>query len=453
MIKTMNINTCHPGRIFAACMITIMFVAGITACQPGNIGQTEIAKWQDGKKGAVSLTWDDGTINQFRVAVPIMDNLGFPATFFINTGEIIGSRYHGTFIGRPVKEIIKETSSVPTGKENFLERSSAARFLGYRGTASYHTRAGEHFDAGRHEDAFEIMDDLYERVRKGEFQAVVPGDGRTGTFNRVSWDEIRSFAANGHEFGSHMVTHPRLAALDDANALYELEKSREEILDQLGPMHTFSAQVPYGTENDRAVQFAHNIYPALRNRMPEPFLTEINRWNRTNPGSADSEYVQWQREPRTATPLPLMKSWADTTAAHDNVWLVLVFHGVDGIGWEAVPGELLQEYFQYIKSMEDDLWVATFGDVTRYMRQRMNSTLRSAPRGRNIRVSLDHSLDTSMYNIPMTLKTRIPENWDEVLVRQDSSEMRILPRKDEKGQYVLYTAVPNKGVIRLSLSR
>jgi peptidoglycan/xylan/chitin deacetylase (PgdA/CDA1 family) len=47
------------------------------------VGQTEIAKWRYGKNGAVSLTYDDGSINQFRVAVPIMDSFGFPATFFI----------------------------------------------------------------------------------------------------------------------------------------------------------------------------------------------------------------------------------------------------------------------------------------------------------------------------------------------------------------------------------
>jgi peptidoglycan/xylan/chitin deacetylase (PgdA/CDA1 family) len=417
--------------------------------QNGNAGETEITKWQYGKKGAVSITYDDGTINQFRVALPIMDSLDIPATFFINTGEIIGSRYHGTFIGRPVEEIIGETETVPTGEDNFLERSSAARFLGYRGTAAYHARAGERLDAGRHQEAYEIMDELYEKVRNSEFQPVRTGTERTGTANRVSWDEIREFAARGHEFASHMVTHPRLAALDEANTLYELEKSREEILNQLGSLHTFSAQVPYGTENDRAMEFAHTIYPALRNRMPEPFLTELNRWNRQNPGSAATEYVQWQREARTFTSLPLKKSWVDTTAVHDNIWLVLVYHGVDGIGWDALPGEMLEEYFSYIKSKEDDLWIATFGDATKYMRQRMHSTLRTARRGGTIRVTLGHSLDSSMYNIPLTLKTRVPANWDEVLVRQDEKETVTLPRKDETGNYVLYQAVPNEGVITL----
>ena len=441
-------------------MIRTMLVTGIwmilvscgvnTISRNGNIGETAITKWQYGRKGAVSLTYDDGTINQFRVALPIMDSLDIPATFFINTGEIIGSKYHGTFIGRPVEEIIGETETVPTGEDNFMERSSAARFLGYRGTAAYHTRAGERLDAGRHQEAYEIIDELYEKVRNGEFPPVSTGNQRTVTANRVSWDEIREFAARGHEFASHMVTHPRLAALDEANTLYELEKSREEILNQLGPRHTFSAQVPYGTENDRAMEFAHTIYPALRNRMPEPFLTELNRWNRQNPGSADREYVQWQREARTSTSLPLKKSWVDTTATHDNVWLVLVYHGVDGIGWDALPGKMLEEYFNYIKSKENVLWIATFGDVTKYMRQRMNSDVKVGHRGRKIFVTLEHSLDYATYNLPMTLKTYVPPGWKSATVKQDGENKTIHVDQDEKGNYILYTVIPGSGTVEIA---
>ena len=76
-------------------------------------GQTEITKWQDGKNGAVSITYDDGSINQFVKAVPIMNELNMPGTFFIITGNIPGSKYQAKFIGRPVKEIITESKTVP----------------------------------------------------------------------------------------------------------------------------------------------------------------------------------------------------------------------------------------------------------------------------------------------------------------------------------------------------
>jgi peptidoglycan/xylan/chitin deacetylase (PgdA/CDA1 family) len=78
------------------------------------------------------------------------------------------------------------------------------------------------------------------------------------------------YAAQGHEFASHMVTHPRLAALDERNMLYEMQSSRMDILRELGPQYTFSAEGPFGTENERVMGYLHQVYPALRNRMPEP---------------------------------------------------------------------------------------------------------------------------------------------------------------------------------------
>ena len=69
-------------------VVTLTAAIVVSSCfAAGQVGKTEITKWQDGKNGAVSLTYDDGSINQFRVAVPIMDNFGLPATFFIITGE------------------------------------------------------------------------------------------------------------------------------------------------------------------------------------------------------------------------------------------------------------------------------------------------------------------------------------------------------------------------------
>ena len=136
----------------------------------GQIGRTEITKWQHGKRGAVSLTYDDGTINQFRVAVPIMDSFGFPATFFIITGNIPGSQYHGTFIGRPTKTIIAEAAKIPTNKDNFFERASAIGYLGYQGTLDYHTRAGELYDEGKNvEQAYRLLDEAYAKLRQGRF--------------------------------------------------------------------------------------------------------------------------------------------------------------------------------------------------------------------------------------------------------------------------------------------
>jgi hypothetical protein len=72
-----------------------------------------------------------------------------------------------------------------------------------------------------------------------------------------------------------------------------------------------------------------------------------------------------------------MRSWIDTVAAHENIWLVLVFHGVDGMGWEPRTGADLEQYFAYLKAKEDSVWVATFRDVAKYMRERVLGSVRS----------------------------------------------------------------------------
>jgi peptidoglycan/xylan/chitin deacetylase (PgdA/CDA1 family) len=431
------------------------FIFLLSACEQRNSpetasGETEITKWQYGKNAAVSLTYDDGSINQFTKALPIMNRLELPGTFFIITGQIPGSQYQGKFIGRPVKEIIAETSRVPTNKDNFFERASAIGYLGYRGTLEYHTQAGGFIDAEKEEEAYQVIDEVYQKVRAGAFKQGTPRKNEVDEAKGLTWDKVRDFAAQGHEFASHTITHPRLAALDEANMIYELEKSKEDILNQLGPQYTFSAEGPYGTENERVMDYLLKIYPATRNRMPEPYLEEINRGSKMQPGSSDKEYVQWQRGALTNTPLPLMKSWVDTVAAHQNHWLVLVFHGVDGVGWESLPSTLLDEYFQYIKEREDKLWVATFADVTKYMRQRMNATVKTEEQENKIVVDLRHSLDKDLYNHPLTLKTYIPSRWDAVSVRQGDRDQRVQAQRDEKGTYVFYQALPNAQQIELS---
>ncbi len=433
----LSIQKYRPGIPVSILLISMILVQ---CSQPA--GRTEITRWQNGSNGAVSITYDDGSINQFRKALPIMNRLNMPGTFFINTGSVPGSEFQGKFIGRPVKEIIREAANIPTNKDNFFERASAARYLGYRGCGDYFTRAGAQMDADRPEEAYKIIDELYTKINRGELKPV-SGAGRSEARGDVlTWDMIKEYAAQGHEFASHMVTHPYMAALDEPNMLYELEKSRDEILNRLGPKYIFSAECPYGTENERAMEYAHKVYPALRNRMPEDFLLELNRSSRKTPVVQNIEYVQWQRGATTKTPLPMMKAWVDTTASENNIWLVLVIHGIDGIGWEALESESVDEYFQYIRSKEDKLWVATFGDAAKYMRERMNANVNVSESRKKIVVSLNHTLDKTVYDLPLTLKTVVRPGWKEVTVKQGSLVKQVSAQQDGKENYVLYQAVP-----------
>jgi len=412
--------------------------------------QTEITKWPDAKRGAVSITYDDGSMNQFRYALPVMERLKLPATFYVITGSIAGSKYLPKFIGRPIQDIIDESARVTTNADNYFERASAAKYLGYMGANRYYDSSAGLYEGGKEEEAYIAMDSLYSKVRNGNLKKGKELNMEMTDEQGLTWDSIKAYASKGYEFASHTVTHAHVTVLDTTNIFYELDKSKQDIKDQLGEKYCFTAEIPFGIEHPRAMKYALPFYPALRNLMTDPYMEEINRGYKTQPGLSSKEYVQWQRGPTTKTPLPLMTSWIDTVLVHDKIWLVLVFHGIDGMGYEALPHELLDTYFTYIKSHENDIWIATFSDVAKYMRERMNATVNADQKKNSITVSLRHSLDVRDYYVPLTLKTYVPKEWKNVVLKNGESREKLTMKKDNNGSYVLYKLPPNKGIIEIT---
>jgi hypothetical protein len=51
-------------------LLVVLAVAPVSGQEPA----TEITKWPDGKQAAIAITFDDSSINQFRVALPLMDD-------------------------------------------------------------------------------------------------------------------------------------------------------------------------------------------------------------------------------------------------------------------------------------------------------------------------------------------------------------------------------------------
>jgi len=426
------------------CVLFFGFMFLLTADENPE-GRTEILNWPDGKKAAISLTYDDGTENQFKVALPIMEKLGLPATFFIITGEVQGSKYKPAYIGRAFDEIARESESLPTDEKNFLERSSAIKFSGYQNTVDIHTHIGEVFEDGKLQEAYRLIDDAYAKIRKGELKR----EAAANSAGAMSWNDFRKMTERGYEFASHTISHPYLSVLDDPNLLFELEKSRQEILEQLGKKQTFSIECPYGTENERVVHAAIKIYPLSRNLMPDDEVQDLNRWDDQDPGASPKAYVRWQRGPLTATPIELMKKWVESIIRSDNVWLVLVFHGVNGIGWEPLPSSKLQSYFKYIKSHNKDIWVATFQDAGKYIREKVSARVSAKTSEQSIRIMLTHPVDPRLYDLALSLKTYVPSGWKRVQVEQQGTSKVLQVRSDSDGSYVIYQAIPNAGEVTL----
>ena len=273
----------------------------IVSAQPG----TEILNWPGGKRAAISITYDDGTENQFKIALPLMQRMGIPATFFIITGEVRGSHH------KRIEEILKNFPTTPTNKDNFLERSSELYSAGF---TEFHTHIGEVFEEGKLQEAYTLVDQAYSDIRKG-VSKLADVEFASGP---MSWNDYRNFAALGFEFASHTISHPYLSVLNDAAMQQELKGSRDEIQEQLGAKYTFSVECPFGTEDERAVQAALKIYPLARNLMPDSQVQDLNRWDEQDPRTSQKAYVRWQRGALSNTPLETMEKWVDTSSGRQE---------------------------------------------------------------------------------------------------------------------------------------
>ncbi len=454
------------GRFYAKLKSAAFFLI-LISLSDSIIAQSEVLKWMDGKTSAISITFDGGTINQFKVALPILNEFNMPATFYIVTGDIKDAKHRGEFIGRSVFEIIEEAKSIKTNRDNLFERAVAIRYLESSDGRLHHTRAGDLFELGRVADACREIDAAFAKYSRGDLKKDMPGNLFHNPDVDISWDELKVIEADGHEFGSHSVTHPQLGIYDTENMKYELLMAKEEIEENLGRRHTFSAEIPHGIENPRVMEFANRYIPTLRNRLSLPYLQEINRWSRVTPYGSGRHYIQWQRGPRSSTSLDIMKSWADTCMKYNNVWLVLTFHGIDGIGYEPKTSADFRSFVSYVNENKDKFWIATFQDVVKYIKIRMASSVTQMVETLDVEgdrteimntdkvpirifVALRNNLDKEIYNTPLTLKTYLPPEWKDATIVYKGE---ILPHKtgsDKNGKYVIYNTFPNTTSVIIS---
>lgn len=156
------------------------------------------------------ITFDDGYIDQYTLALPILKELGIPATFFIPT-DAIEYRHLGWW--DLIAYILKRTTRsdiILNGETcSLLERKAlCTRFLETMKLAKSH-------------DTADFVTDLAKAC-----DVNLPGVDIM-TRELMTWEQIREAAANGVTIGSHTHSHRVLATLSLDSQYQELKISKE----------------------------------------------------------------------------------------------------------------------------------------------------------------------------------------------------------------------------------
>lgn len=167
----------------------------------------------------VVITFDDGYLDNSEVAVPILNQIGIPATFYVAV-ESVNSRKlpwpsrlrFAMYTTRKPSWKGSDDVAYPLG--SFAERDKA--FL--RASDECCQLAG-------------APQEQYVAQLETELDAAVPA---SKTNLMMTWDQVRSLVKNGHIVGSHTMTHPNMAYIPECDVRRELHDSKLILERELG---------------------------------------------------------------------------------------------------------------------------------------------------------------------------------------------------------------------------
>ncbi len=125
-------------------------------------------------------------------------------------------------------------------------------------------------------------------------------------------------------------------------------------------------------------------------------------------------------------------------------WAAPLFHQVND--W---PGA--EHYFTFIRTYRDDVWAARFSDVAKYGQSRDTATLQVTENTPSqIVFTLTDDMHDEVFNYPLTVKIRLPEDWNSVVAVQQGQPVVAKFVRHEGAPYALVRGVPDQGPVTVT---
>lgn len=187
---------------------------------------------------SVVVTFDDGYADNQEMAMPILNRVGVPSTFYITVDCVAGGKLPWPSRLRYAFFTTRKVSWNDINKEWPLT-TPEARDLAFLHACDLCAKL-----AGEAQETFVGQVESH-------LLAAPPSSNLM-----MSWDQVRDLVQKGHIVGSHTLTHPNMAYVDSQAARKELAESKQKLEVELGaPVEHFSypcpALVPHWSQNTR----------------------------------------------------------------------------------------------------------------------------------------------------------------------------------------------------------
>ncbi len=179
------------------------------------------------RRDYVVITFDDGYMNNYKFAFPILRKLGIPATIFLITG-LVGTNHLPWYdeCNTYLRFLVHADLLSILDKKHYSIASQLQKILKGRGDIEVKVEQAVNFlKTVDHEVRQDILLFLRTYYRN---------EINNTNFRIMTWDQVREMSSHGITFGSHTVTHPILTKLQTNQIEKELRISKDMIEQKLG---------------------------------------------------------------------------------------------------------------------------------------------------------------------------------------------------------------------------
>ena len=256
-----------------------------------------------------------------------------------------------------------------------------------------------------------------------------------------NWAALKDAAEQGHEIGSHTMSHPYLNQLTVEQQKAELENSQSATNSRIEGEQCLTLAYPYCVPGDQALTAQY--YIAARHCQGYIERTTPNNFYQISSIICGSQGS-------VKTTANFISRF--TSAASSNGWCVFLLHGIDNDGgYSPLSSGTLRESLEYLDSNRDKFWVSTFLNAVRYIKERNAvSVVESSNQNTNIILQVTDTLDDAIYNYPVTVRRPLPPGWPGANVSQDSNSVNTRIVEIDSTKYVMFDVVPDDGDVVLT---
>ncbi len=256
----------------------------------------------------------------------------------------------------------------------------------------------------------------------------------------LNWTALKNAAADGHEIGSHTMSHPNLGGLTIERQTTELVNSQNTINMNITSQQCVTLAYPYCAPSDQTLTAQYYIAARhcqgyIEKSTPSNFY-QISSLICGSAGSVKTEANFITKFESTAT---------------SNGWCVFLLHGIDGDGgYSPLPSTTLRASLEYLDARRDTFWVSTFANAVCYIKERDDaSVIELSNQDNNITLKVTDTLDDAIYDYPVTIRRPLPRNWPSANITQNGRTVDTFIMDVNSTKYVMFDVVPDGGDVVL----